>query len=488
MKKIIIVILLILGISIPGYFYFIHYKANEKQKEIEKRAKKSNINIVLNTDTKDKKVIINTIPNIEKAYWSIITQLKINFSKIWFKVTINKKDNKWINVFPNVEVNNINVLKAIMLGFKIPVKEIDFNNEKELKKLWVIKKDNKYYLIIWLFMKWKENFCNDGVDNDGDWLVDSKDANDCRIAYILYDEGLKKTNPKKDILKKIKNKFFLWYTFKFIDYNKNKKTYADMLSVTRKDLWLPLVLFDKKINYNKYYTEILDKNLKQTPIALDTTIDWKHFNVTNYITLKLYDPINKKKLTSIYKRTSNISEKEIQNLGTWYAVYGNKKSDKILNVFACFTCPFCRSQIQDIEKNKDKLLTNMWFRYIPFPIMQHGQIALDSSIFYRCVTENKDMINKEKLDFLFKANKIPDLTIKNLSNILSGTSYIKEIEKCYSNNYTKYWKEILDNEKKYMKEFQITGTPTMVILNKKDKEYGIIDWFIPKLVSKILSK
>jgi len=219
---------------------------NDVYKKIEKYYnlfswKKDKIVIYIDKNCKNepicsKNVMINFLLNSLNLSWDLIEFKEISWNyDIYIPLVVINKDFKYINFSWN---------KII---------------EEYFKKYW-----NNYYSVLWVWINWKENLCNDWKDNDNDWKIDAQDTEDCnKYFWYLYNPNeftQQELSVIKQQIKFFKNALY-WFIVEEIDYNSEK--WKKLINLIKEWIKNNQLTWNKNeiviINWDKYNYAIINK-------------------------------------------------------------------------------------------------------------------------------------------------------------------------------------------------------------------------------------
>ena len=469
-------------------------EGNTCQPTIKKAIQVKNVNI--------NKKIIPTKQNVEsynnsskwtiqyiyftaKKCWIICSNIHINKLFKWIKIKEETLSTpvKWIqNAFPLLYTNNLEgVAKLVSILTKRNVTPNQLNN-KVLNTLGIEKTKDWYYVHLWVFAIWKENYCNNGIDDDWDGKIDLADKKDCKQVVVYYDSKASWVYNKKAIEEYMNTTMPIWFHLKFIDYNKNKNIYYDMLKTTKRAIYLPLFLVQDIPDYYPVYINTLKKQLAKIDYTLKTKkgkIVFKYARVLG----QGWDPISKKIVIRTFKTIWKLTSKELE--------YYNKKSmiinttnNKIwLIVWSAWLCPFCK-----------KLMNNLFNQWIinnfnsidieefPLPSL-HWKTDNDIAVFNTCI--DKTIINgKEKLKLIREEYDNPSIKIDHYFSFLINKKDKILVKKCYDTDYNKILLNIKKKDSSDADRFKINGTPFIILYNKETWVYWTIPWYVSSNIMK----
>ena len=416
----------------------------------------------------------------------IKTQLAI-FGLSWEIKEIDVSSNKDLVKF--VTDNNI-TLPALFISDNVLNKLSNPNISAIISQNWY-KVKNWSILSMFLWEYWKENICDDGIDNDWDGNIDVKDS-DCKKAIVLYDSKCTDAMCDADqLVKWLKwSIFVIWYYIDKKDYQTEewKKIFDNYIS-TLNYKYLPAIIVDWFILDEIPYS-ILSQDTKSFLAKVNNKYVW--------VLGKIWDPINWKYLQEKQSNNENFKQwtltkdqiKEILN--QWYNLWSLKDANIAWIEYSDLECPFCARQHN--EGNVDYILNKFWnkllFWFRHFPLNFH-KYAKPGAVAVECVWKLTNWDVNKVYEFIKKIYKkgINDENIINIARELGINE--NKFKQCLKSNEfdSKIW-----NQMKIGQEiFNISGTPWNVFINLENWKYIVVPGAYPKevfeqVINDLLSK
>jgi len=416
-----------------------------------------------------------------KTCWKLCKLITPKKIETISKVNISTEDiiqpiNGIQNAYPILFTNSLTWVAKIVSGLVHKPVNVKQLNAKALKSLWV-ESDNKwYYIHLWVVAIGKENYCNDGIDNDGDWKIDLADTKDCKDVVVYYDSKAAKVYNKKAIKEYLSTVMPVWFKFSFIDFEKNKKIYYDLLRKTKRDIYLPVFLIQGLPDYYPVYINGLKKQFWQINYLLNTK---NKSSLYKYVRLlwQGWDPIKKDIHIKTFSKIGNFTTKELEYYNK-HSLLVNPNSNIWLVVWSAGLCPYCKRFMNDLyDTGNINSFASFDLEEFPLPSL-HWKTDNDIAVFNSCVADN---IHNDKFRLKLIKNEYdnPQIKIDKYFWLLTDKVQKNLIKKCYDTKYKKILSDIQTKDKSDAERFKIKWTPFILMYNKQTGKYWTIPWYIP---------